>query len=936
MEVFLFLVVAILAYFVFRVALRPIPRDPSTDLQLLDQQLHDLRQQVSTLTRRIYELELRAVAAPTLEPVALAIEAEVQPIADPVEVPPLPDLSPTPEPLAELPPLLPDAEPVVPDFPLNPPTPMRAPEDWEALLGGNILAKIGALMAVIGIALLLGWWVPQLGPSGKVAVGFALSLAMLVPGLLIERRDTYRIPARALVAGGWAAAYFTTFAMHGLDGARVIDSPFVGLLALYAIAVAMTLFSLRYQSQILTASTFVIAFATLAIYPSSAFSLYASIPLTGFLLFVAMRRSWPWVAVVGALTAYASYLWQWYPTHPDPIAALVALFAYFVAFEAFDLLTARPTGRLLTPLLFPVNSAGFLIATLLPESPVSPHDLATFLTVVAALFLLSAVARARLIAPDPAPLAQITGFNGAVTVSCCFAFWAIGEHYTGLAQSTGFFVVAELAFLAGHYFARRYLRFFSAALLTIAAVSFLFRVERFAPKTFLGLQNWLPIVVICIAALYFNRIRLKSWPYHSWLALVLLTTFSQTLPSDLRQASFWSGYATVLLWLAFRETLPEGRYQAALLNFGVLTGVLINAWEAPLWASALPTLFTGVQAFLWLRRPVTNLLGHIQRVTASTAFLILAMTFADRALPSDAVGPAWALLAILWFGLAQQFAAPDVAAVMTWQVHALQLCILSTVFSRNFTSGGTTGPLSHRLLSVGPIAAAQYWLARQTNIVIPSTYRWSALLLILFVLRFELGRTLTVSAWATVMLVLLLLGTRLDLRLYRWQAALVGLAVFARCWATNFVILEQLSPFAQRLTLGVTTIAAFLAAYFLVPRFYREREDTTDRWLAPWFAILGSLLITVLLVIEVSGPRLTVALGLQGALTLIAGFLVRDRVIRILGLACSLAGMIKLFTFDIQKFDTPTKIVSFLGLGVLFIGASFLYARFKAKWKELL
>ena len=39
---------------------------------------------------------------------------------------------------------------------------------------------------------------------------------MLVAGVVVERREGYRIFARGLLGGGWAALYFTVYAMHAI------------------------------------------------------------------------------------------------------------------------------------------------------------------------------------------------------------------------------------------------------------------------------------------------------------------------------------------------------------------------------------------------------------------------------------------------------------------------------------------------------------------------------------------------------------------------------------------------------------------------------------------------------------------------------------------------------------------------------------------------
>ena len=73
--------------------------------------------------------------------------------------------------------------------------------EWEAVVGRR-LTKLGILVLVIGIALPLGYEFTRDRAGGRVATGIAVSLAMLIGGVLIERKRAYEIFARGLIGGG--------------------------------------------------------------------------------------------------------------------------------------------------------------------------------------------------------------------------------------------------------------------------------------------------------------------------------------------------------------------------------------------------------------------------------------------------------------------------------------------------------------------------------------------------------------------------------------------------------------------------------------------------------------------------------------------------------------------------------------------------------------
>jgi hypothetical protein len=167
---------------------------------------------------------------------------------------------------------------------LSVPAPQRSSEEWEALVGGNWLNKLGVFVLVIGMALALGYSFAHMGPAGRVSIGLALSLAMLGTGAAVERREHYRTFARGLLGGGWAGLYFTVYAMQALDAARVIYNPWAGAILLLAVAVGMIVHALRYRSQTVAGLAYFIAFVTLAITEVTPLSVIALVPLAVSLL----------------------------------------------------------------------------------------------------------------------------------------------------------------------------------------------------------------------------------------------------------------------------------------------------------------------------------------------------------------------------------------------------------------------------------------------------------------------------------------------------------------------------------------------------------------------------------------------------------------------------------------------------------------------------
>ena len=62
----------------------------------------------------------------------------------------------------------------------------------------------------------------------------------------------------------------------------------------------------------------------------------------------------------------------------------------------------------------------------------------------------------------------------------------------------------------------------------------------------------------------------------------------------------------------------------------------------------------------------------------------------------------------------------------------------------------------------------------------------------------------------------------------------------------------------------------------------------------------------------------------------------RERVVRLQGLGLLLVGILKLFIYDLRNLETIYKILSFVILGLILLGAPWIYSRFREHLRELL
>jgi uncharacterized membrane protein len=186
----------------------------------------------------------------------------------------------------------------------------KSSHDVEEMLGTNWLNKLGIVILVLGVAFFLAYQLKTLGPAGKVLVGFVTAGVMLGAGIWFDRKERYRILARAGIGGGWALLFFTTYAMYHVPAAQVLRSQAADLVLMLAVAASMVVHTLRYRSQVVTGLAFLLAFLTVTISHSNVYSLSAGAVLAAGLVVIVGRMQWFELEVFGILASYLNhYLW---------------------------------------------------------------------------------------------------------------------------------------------------------------------------------------------------------------------------------------------------------------------------------------------------------------------------------------------------------------------------------------------------------------------------------------------------------------------------------------------------------------------------------------------------------------------------------------------------------------------------------------------------
>jgi uncharacterized membrane protein len=811
------------------------------------------------------------VATPPLETTPPASAPEPQPVAEVVVE--RPAARPAPIPWTDVPRA---SAPPPPSRPAEPAAARsRTSDDWEALLGGNWMNKAGVFVVVIGLALLLNYAYTHIGPAGRVALSYTGAFAMLMAGIWVERREQYRTFAYGLIGGGWAALYLTTYAMHAITAARVIESPLVAGVLLLIVAAGMIAHSLRYRSQTVTALAYFIAFVTLAIGEVTTFSVTALVPLAGSLLYIARRNQWDLFARLGLIATYATVA-----VHKDtgsPLWIAQALFlVYWLLFEGFDLI--RPDAWLL-----PLNGVGFLLLSGAKWSHAAPQSAWMFATGAAALYLGSTVVRAR----SGRWRAAVT-FNAALAAAAILL--KLEHHWAAVAL----LALGEAYYLAGVRFRSAYLRLIAGAMFAGELGYLVFEMVRNATG-----RPWEPVALASVVAFYVNRALRPADAYYGYVAAALAATVTGWESPEAWRGRVWSLMAAVPFAFGWWRKELDFRLQ----GYGLaVLGAGATALYGPLPAGSLAVgafvayalvqcvLRSGEDRFFEMERTVV-------RMAASAATVAGLATLVWRLVPGDWLGFAWIALALalLEAGLRKQPA--------DFRRLAYAVAVLGAGRAILNDLDGSM-PLAEAALLYGFAARDLIWAS------FPATF------LLMAGLHTVLPGPAVTAAWGLTALAL----NEFDRRSLRAQSFLVAGAVFARAVMYD---LEMPSPVIAI----APAIACFEAAMLRRPQGSRTRM---------FFSLAGTALAAVLIFHEVSGSILTIAWGMEGVALLAAGFALRDRVLRLSGLAMLAACTGKLFFWDLRNLDTLPRILSFIVLGLLLVAVSWVYTRFRDQVRRIL
>jgi uncharacterized membrane protein len=867
--------------------------------------------------------------------------------------------------------------------------------DLEERLGANWLNKIGTAAFVIGVALLLNYSMHYLGAAGKIALGYALSAALLGIGLVGERNERYRIAGRAVLGGGWALAYFTTYALHNIAAVRLVPSPGLGFTLLFLVAVAMVAHSLRYHSEVTTGFAFLLAFATVAVSEIPMGGLVASALLAASLVVILRAHNWYMVEPLAIIATYAVH-WMWLSQvyeriggrkpFPEFVTSVALLSIYWAIYLVSYFLREGKEQRdqwLLTA-SFLLNAAGYL--ALLHYQSFHPEWRFWFLLVAGAAYFGVAAWSRR--------VGRRWGFVLASTLGAALIVGAIPYRYSGGRLEILWLVEVEALLVAGWRLVEKHLcrlGWIGAAVLAFYVVfnDLAERLDSWQPSD--AKLGWLLLV---LAAAYFVNGRLKQRLgddvslFDEWAMTVapVVATVFLLAAAWVALPFFWTAVAWVLTGVALVEAgrklddavLRYCGHGAALLAFVRL--LFVNMADERTWHHVSLRLLTvslccaifylasrrhlpgrESETAAWTRAErraaIIAKWGGIATAYTSAATLLVTVLLWDEAVTA-AVGLAWGL-----FGLALLETAEALREKpFLIQARLVLLASFVRIFIADLNSVARVGPFAVPVITVTLLAAIYYYAAfrAQNSPAVRTTLLWFGTISLAVLLRFELPVEWVAVSWAAMAVGLYALSGFLRNTTFRQQCYAMTLLCGVRCAFDNFY---QLAPwhFTNVRTATVVTSALLLYVLFAATKWKRKQvrvdesahpEDAhtqNDPWKtirAAWlwigtheqhlFFFVPTILVTVLVSLEVRRGFLTAAWGVEALIIFLAVLKMDERAYRWFSLLLFSLCVGRVVTVDVWNLDALGRIVSFLGLGAALLAVSFLYARHRELLRRVL
>ena len=870
----------------------------------------------------------------------------------------------------------------------RPPTVDFGKWNWEWLVGGNWLARIGVVALIFGVAFFIslaidrGW----LGEVERVLLGVAGGLALLGAGEYWRRR--YGVWAQTVTGGGLAILYLSVYGAFALYD---LLSPTMAFTGFSLITLAGALLSLRHEAVAVAVFSILGGFATPLLLqerlPDQRLLLAYVLVLDVGVLALAGFRNWRWftlLAWAGSLALFG--FWQ-QELEPSVSLAQIGITAIFLLFAAatvvFHLLRGQ-AANIGDLALITLNAAAYYgISYFLINDEYRPWmggftaALAAFYALMAAacrmrgaaqlnLTLFSAglaVVFAVLAVPvqlDGQWVSVAWGLEALVLVWMSFPLRMRELRWAGYAM----FLVSAVWLVAVDTpaairedftpFLNEYMLGYAAAIVLPALAGWLLHLRRAALEA--GENVSIPVMAVLSAGFAAIAVPVQLdgiWITVAWAieaSLLLLLSF----PLRLREIR-WSGYVLFVvlsLWLLAGDT-PDA--------FGEDLTPFLNRYTVAYGAVILAAVFSSW--LLWFKREE---LEGLERA-AYPVYAIVAAASAAVVFPMQLDWPwitvAWAaeVLALVWLSFAlgmreiRWFAYVLFGAFTGW----LLGWDTPRAFGEDYTPFLNWHMLSYGVAVLASALTGVLLWQHRDELHHQERHGWRAFALVAaayaaIAVPVQVSGVWITVGWALESVLLLALSRRLGVAEVRWFGFGLLAAMLVRLLGLDTFDVDS-QTFLPVLNWRFLSFASAIASLYLAAVLVHRRRlaldatsvDTEAQVALPVLLTLANLVTLWLLSAEIiatagsawldlsaEASENVASLGLSllwavyAAALIVLGVTRRLRWVRLAGLALLAVPVIKLFAYDSRTLEQEYRVIAFIALGLIMVAGGLLYQRY--------
>jgi hypothetical protein len=755
----------------------------------------------------------------------------------------------------------------------------------EEALGTNWFPKLGITAVVIGIGLLVGASWGAFAPWLRVAILYCGGLGLLAGGILLERKEQYRILGRSLIGGGWAVTFLVSYAISHARSLLVLTSQPADLFLMLAVAGAMVWHTLKYDSQLVTGISFLLGFTAVALNSDPPYNLIAGAILVAGMTVIVLRRQWFELEVFGILASYLNHLLWLYPivesmgSHKHDFAqfpASVALLGfYWLVFRASYLLRKPETDEkeklsTVAGLLNPVLLLGVMkYQSFHPEM---------------AFYALLALGTVEFILGQlPSSRKRVAPFRLLSSLGATLMLAAVPFKYSGNSLEILWLAGGEAFLLAGIFTRERLFRGFGLIIsFMVALYSLAFHFEGLIDEISSGKAHYhaeLGLVFAVVAATFYANSHIARWLWPelfeqeletqaltglSFAASLFSVAATFALVGDAAVPLVLMSLVTVLSWSGRDFKIPELVYESHwIAALAIAQLIFAGQNQQDVW-HGIPfrfVMFVPAAALLYLSSRFVRLSETRGKAAFSSVYAwagtgLLAVLIWFQ-MPDWSIAVFWLALGLALCAAAELFQRND----LKWQAFVLALLAFTRAITFNFTLTATTHHMSYRLITVSLVAVGIYLLARWAPLaVLRPVYTVLGTFLLAYLAYDEAPQPWTGCAWIMLAAALCVAARFWKDRALLLQTHLLSLLAVGWTFYTNFAP-QYRGGRMQLISVGITAAVLYLLNWNTnIPKVIEDER------MAQGYSWAASLLLSWLAWYQLDPANVSLAWGLFGLL----------------------------------------------------------------------